>query len=368
MLFYRIRESNRLNLLAGLIDSDGYKADTNYEITQVRKELAEQIAVLARSLGFYVHLKKKRTSIASTGFVGEAYRMSICGDVWRIPVLVERKKIPEASRVKNTLLTGIKVTKLEVDDYYGFTIDRDHLFCLADFTVTHNTEWLNFLASELGEPLHTVDVGTIQDAQSAMVGVHRLDHEQKSVFDPAPFVHYIQSGNPILLDEVNRGPLATQNMLFPCLDKRRYLPVDIAGEGEERHIKVHEKTWFAGTANLGAEYGGTQTLDWAFKQRFHVVELTYMEECHEIAMLVLRTGIDRPQARTIVQLAGWTRAEVQDNGLGVAMSTRHTMETAEMVVDGFTLHEAIESVVYPLYDNDGPDSEREKLRLQVAQY
>lgn len=37
--------------------------------------------------------------------------------------------------------SAITVQKLDVDDYYGFTIDGDHLFLLGDFTVTHNTEF-----------------------------------------------------------------------------------------------------------------------------------------------------------------------------------------------------------------------------------
>lgn len=228
------------------------------------------------------------------------------------------------------------------------------------------TQIAKILAAEFGQSLHTVDMGTVQDAQSAMIGVHRLDHEQKSIFDPAPFVHYIQSGEVVLVDEVNRGPLSSQNLLFPCLDSRRYLPVDIAGEGEERHIKVHEQTFFIGTANLGAEYGGTQSLDWAFKQRFHIVELGYLKPADEIRMLVLRTGIEQKYATTIVKLADWTRQEVKDQGLEVAISTRETIDTAEMVFDGFTLHEAIESVIFPMYDNDG--AEREKVRTQLAQY
>lgn len=38
-------------------------------------------------------------------------------------------------------LTRITPEKLDVGDYYGFTLDGDHLFLLGDFTVTHNTEF-----------------------------------------------------------------------------------------------------------------------------------------------------------------------------------------------------------------------------------
>ena len=37
-------------------------------------------------------------------------------------------------------LKAIKVKQLKVGSYYGFELDGDKLFCLGDFTVTHNTE------------------------------------------------------------------------------------------------------------------------------------------------------------------------------------------------------------------------------------
>ena len=42
-------------------------------------------------------------------------------------------------KIKDALSSRIRLEKLEVDDYYGFTIDGNHRFLLGDFTVTHNT-------------------------------------------------------------------------------------------------------------------------------------------------------------------------------------------------------------------------------------
>ena len=42
--------------------------------------------------------------------------------------------------------TGITVTPEGMGDYYGFTIDGDHLFLLGDFTVAHNTEMTKLFA------------------------------------------------------------------------------------------------------------------------------------------------------------------------------------------------------------------------------
>lgn len=133
---------NRKLLLAGLIDTDGYRSRGFYEITQVRKELAHQIVFLARSLGYYVNIVEKNTVITSLGFKGKAFRISIYGnDLHTLPIRVERKKMPLISEHKNRRNpqhTGFSVVPTGVDDYYGFGVDGDHKILLADFTVVHN--------------------------------------------------------------------------------------------------------------------------------------------------------------------------------------------------------------------------------------
>jgi replicative DNA helicase len=136
--------ANRLRLLAGLIDSDGHldPVSNGYEITQKNFELARQIKFLADSLGFRTSLKKKRAAIAKIGYESEVYRVRIYGDIERVPVRVARKKaLPWASPV-DWRLTGISVEFDKEDDYYGFEIDGNHLFLLADCTVTHNTAFV----------------------------------------------------------------------------------------------------------------------------------------------------------------------------------------------------------------------------------
>lgn len=131
---------NRLQLLAGLIDTDGYlNRPTTYEIAQKSKHLAEQVAELARSLGFFARLTKKVATIKSLGFEGLYYRVSISGDTSVIPVKVKRKKATKRKQIKDILITTIKVEPAEVGEYYGFELDGDHLFLLEDFTVTHNS-------------------------------------------------------------------------------------------------------------------------------------------------------------------------------------------------------------------------------------
>ncbi|MFY7888257.1 MAG: replicative DNA helicase [Spirosomataceae bacterium] len=132
---------NRLQLLAGLLDSDGhYLIDSNgYEITQKSLELAQQIKFLCDSLGFRTSLTAKKASIASRGFESEVYRIRIYGDVDKIPVRIARKKAKAWASPVDWRMTGITVEYDKVDDYYGFEIDGNRLFLLEDMTVTHNT-------------------------------------------------------------------------------------------------------------------------------------------------------------------------------------------------------------------------------------
>ncbi len=52
--------------------------------------------------------------------------------------------------------------------------------------------------------LNIQDMGTVQDAQSALLGVHRIDSHGHSEFDYAPFVEHIQTPGIVLLDEISR--------------------------------------------------------------------------------------------------------------------------------------------------------------------
>lgn len=132
---------NRLELLAGLIDSDGYYDDKYHvmEITQKSKELTQQIKFLADSLGFKCSFKSKIARIKEVDYECEVYRVRIVGNLDEIPTKIERKKARPSASNRNHQHTGIKVEYDKVDDYYGFEIDGNKLFLLEDMTVTHNT-------------------------------------------------------------------------------------------------------------------------------------------------------------------------------------------------------------------------------------
>ena len=130
----------RLALLAGLIDTDGYydaKA-RGYELFTNRPVLRDDILFLARSLGCRATFAHKHPK-DQNGNGTPGFRIYISGDLSDMPVLLDRKKFQSGPRRTDTLLTGITVESVGEGEYFGFEIDGDRRFLLGDFTVTHNT-------------------------------------------------------------------------------------------------------------------------------------------------------------------------------------------------------------------------------------
>jgi hypothetical protein len=99
-IYLKNSQENRLELLAGLIDTDGSIARQAYEITQKNKNLAEHIVILAKSLGFSTLMKtsiKHCTNSLNKEHKGTYYRIRISLNQITpiIPVKCERKKQPE---------------------------------------------------------------------------------------------------------------------------------------------------------------------------------------------------------------------------------------------------------------------------------
>jgi len=134
---------NRLKLLAGLIDSDGYfSRNAYYELTLKSEKLADDIIFLARSLGFrsYKTKTEKTCTNSSTGPKrGTYFRFGISGSrLGDIPCLLPHKKANNKA-TRNELLTGFTVEEAGFDEFYGFTLDGNGRYLHSDFVVTHNT-------------------------------------------------------------------------------------------------------------------------------------------------------------------------------------------------------------------------------------
>jgi len=138
----------RAQLLPGLLDSDGSYHQGCFDFLSKHRQISEAVAFLARSLGMAAYVKEcqRGYKTARKEFVGTYWRVGISGHTDCLPLRVSHKKAAPRQQVKNVLNVGITVEAVGEDDYYGFTIDGDHLFMLGDFTVTHNTHVVAALA------------------------------------------------------------------------------------------------------------------------------------------------------------------------------------------------------------------------------
>jgi hypothetical protein len=138
--------SDRLSLLAGLIDSDGSRHHSGFEITTKSKELAADVVFLARSLGFGAYCGQK-FSYCQTGAGGWFFRIHIDGDMHEVPCRLNRKRPPPRQQKKSVLRTGFTIEPCGRGQYYGFSVDGDHLYVDGHFVVHHNSGKTPLLAS-----------------------------------------------------------------------------------------------------------------------------------------------------------------------------------------------------------------------------
>ncbi len=223
---------------------------------------------------------------------------------------------------------------------------------------TGKTELVMLACRKLGIDCHVYDMGSMYDPVAGLLGVHRLMKGGESVFDYAKFTEDIQRPGVVLLDELSRAPVTTNNILFPCLDSRRMLPVEMAGGNEMRSIRVHPDCVFIATANVGVEYTGTMSMDRALVGRFFPLELDYMPDNCETEVLQKRCGIGKADAENIVSVAQTVRNLYNKQELSCTISTRETLATARLVADGWSALDAMELTFLPLFEGTKLDGER----------
>lgn len=142
--------SDRAELLAGILDTDGSVSGGGWDIIFKHEVTAKDVAFVARSIGLAAYVSTSVKTIKKLGFEGVYHRVSISGDASLVPCKV---KVPAPRKInKDPLVVGIVTESIGVGDYYGFELDGDRLFMLGDFTVTHNTVIMSSISTDVNEP------------------------------------------------------------------------------------------------------------------------------------------------------------------------------------------------------------------------
>lgn len=154
----------RLELLAGLLDTDGDLWCNGYHWGSIHKELAYQFRYLANSLGFRTYLSGGRKYNKQLKRDYEYWGVSISGKIDEIPVRILHKQIKYDWETKQSnkdwgtidgitpsVVSSIKITDVGPGEYVSITTDGDHRFLLGDGTVTHNSYYFSnaYLAWQL---------------------------------------------------------------------------------------------------------------------------------------------------------------------------------------------------------------------------
>ena len=229
------------------------------------------------------------------------------------------------------------------------------------------TSCVKEVCTRLGIPLYVFDMGSMIDPISSLLGVHRIK-DGKSIFDYAEFTKVIQEPCVILLDEINRSSMGSNNILFPVLDDRRSLNIEVATGDSAREIKVHPEVTFIATANIGSEYTGTLCMDRALTNRFFPLELGTIPTSEEEKVLMKRTGISPESSEQLVKIANNIRSMAKKGELSTSISIRETLMVSQLVTDGWPLKKAIELTILPLFDGDATTGERSTVTKLILSY
>ena len=151
--------TQRLELLAGIIDSDGHYQESmnQYELTLKDEELFDDCLYVCKSLGFICfknQITKTCTNAKDEPKKGLYFRMQIYGDgIETIPCRLSRKVAIPRIKNKNASMDGFNIEILEKDNYYGFELDQNHRYITGDGFVHHNSNGKSFLMDFLNNIL-----------------------------------------------------------------------------------------------------------------------------------------------------------------------------------------------------------------------
>ena len=229
----------RLEVLAGLIDTDGYlysNHGTCYEIIQKSENVSNDIVYLCRSLGLSAVLNKCTKSINGTGFSGEYYRIRIAGDIRNIPVRVKRKKTNFISQT-NVLTSSIKIIPKGIGEYYGFELDGDGLFLLESFVVTHNTAFGLWVLKQY-EALNPVLLPLEQSSEELIEQRHENGQFIPNYLSPKKHSAHV---TPDWIEQRIVEAIAKYNSKMIMLDHMGYIEVGEDYRRESEPLRIEKK-------------------------------------------------------------------------------------------------------------------------------
>lgn len=296
------------------------------------------------------------------------------------PAAPEPKKPKEPAKPPAKKERGV-VREIDPDYFFITAENKAHLRTWLDLNANGTMMWMlavgpagcgktsvfSVIGKEVGLPVYKVDAAavTTPDRWLGHKDIVITQDGPQTIYVLSEFLRWV-SGDGfepgiVVIDEITRCPPVILNILMSLLDGSKSIWVPELGI----HIKVHEKTIFAATANIGVGFTGTFGLDQALSDRFgSTLEFTFPPQEDEINVLVKRTGVDPDDGRKLVEIARQTRAKAAEGNLQRPISTRALINCAHWVATGRPIMDAAEATFVKQFSEEGQgSSERTMVRL-----
>lgn len=219
-------------------------------------------------------------------------------------------------------------------------------------TGTGKTTLCSEIAKDLGMSVFIVNMGSTQDARTALIGYHVLENGSTR-FQLSDFIRAIQTPNTlIVLDELSRASDDAFNIIFPLLDFRKDIRIEEISTGSSDTIKVHPTVRFVSTANIGIDYSSARSIDRALKDRFIQFNLKYIsgEKLSEyISTLYGKEVAER--AKSLTKIYDYSHQMFKDSKISTMISTRMVLECVPLL-DKFTLGDILNNVILSMFEED----------------
>ena len=132
----------------------------------------------------------------------------------------------------------------------------------------------------------------------------------------------------------------SNNLLFPCLDFRKELPMEYSFH-DTTPVKIHDNCVFFSTANMGSQYTGTHKLDRALLDRFMLVEMdTLKTEDIQSTLKAEFPTLGDEKIESLVSAFEAINQEHDEFKISFNLSLRHLKTMSRLVSNGFTIYDA----------------------------
>lgn len=322
------------------------KTETTGTTAKTRKPMSEEAkAKISEAL-------RRKKAVAAEAVVEDVIASAVESVTPKL--VADPKKIEESGNI--VTLNGYFKVEKGTFEIIKHNIEYAVNTMLIGATGTGKTEVVANIAKVFNLPLTIFDMGTMTDPVMGLVGTHVITVENgvtKSEFKRSRFSEVIQHPGIVLLDEISRAGAMANNLLFPCLDFRRELPMEYSFH-DTTPVRIHENCVFFSTANMGSQYTGTHKLDRALLDRFMLIEVDSIKESDIIRTLESEfPTIAKTKINKLVDVFTKINKEHDDFKISFNLSIRHLKTIAKLVSNGFTIYDGYLALCKGLGSQEG---------------